>query len=123
MLWPEHPIGVVVSLGVGLAPAVRREKGLSSFMETGSILIESRWVRVLLLRAGTSKIPMWFRPETGRHSLYLAGCSVQVTRLGFVGFYWKRQHCAESRQICIAWMGHCNIPTCQPGCLPAAAPM
>lgn len=38
-------VDVMVSLGVGQAPAVRREKGLSSFMETGSILIESRWGR------------------------------------------------------------------------------
>ncbi|KAL4431288.1 hypothetical protein ABPG75_006544 [Micractinium tetrahymenae] len=41
LLWPDHPVDVMVSLGVGLAPATRREKGLSSFMETGSILIES----------------------------------------------------------------------------------
>ena len=43
LLWPEHRVEVVVSLGVGLAPPARREKGLTSFMETGSILIESRW--------------------------------------------------------------------------------
>ncbi|EFN59236.1 hypothetical protein CHLNCDRAFT_138222 [Chlorella variabilis] len=41
LLWPEHRVEVVVSLGVGLAPPARREKGLTSFMETGSILIES----------------------------------------------------------------------------------
>ena len=32
----------MVSLGVGQAPPTRRGTGLSSFMETGSILIESR---------------------------------------------------------------------------------
>ncbi|PRW58490.1 phospholipase A I isoform X1 isoform A [Chlorella sorokiniana] len=41
LLWPDHPIDVLMSVGVGVSPAVRREKGLSSFMETGSILIES----------------------------------------------------------------------------------
>lgn len=44
LLWPDHPVDVMLSLGVGVSPAVRRERGLSSFMETGSILIESRWV-------------------------------------------------------------------------------
>lgn len=41
LLWPDHLVEVMVSLGVGQAPPARREKGLSSFMETGSILIES----------------------------------------------------------------------------------
>lgn len=41
---PWAQVEVMVSLGVGQAPPARREKGLSSFMETGSILIESRWV-------------------------------------------------------------------------------
>jgi hypothetical protein len=51
LLWPDNPLDVVVSLGVGVAPPTRREKGLTSFMETGSILIESRYVcmRVLAL--------------------------------------------------------------------------
>ena len=44
LLWPGHPLDVVVSLGVGQGPPARRERGLNSFMETGSILIESRWV-------------------------------------------------------------------------------
>ena len=43
LLWPDQPIDVVVSLGVGSAPVVKREVGLSAFMETGAILIESRW--------------------------------------------------------------------------------
>lgn len=39
---PRPQVEVMVSLGVGQAPPARREKNLSSFMETGSILIESR---------------------------------------------------------------------------------
>ena len=71
LLWPDHRIDTLVSLGVGVAPPARREKvckcacthvrsglrvrlspasthrcccchqGLSGFLETGSILIES----------------------------------------------------------------------------------
>lgn len=42
LLWPEHSVDAVISLGVGLAPPSRREKGMTSFMDTGAILIESR---------------------------------------------------------------------------------
>ncbi|KAL4853631.1 Phospholipase A I [Chlorella vulgaris] len=41
LLWPEHSVDAVISLGVGLAPPSRREKGMTSFMDTGAILIES----------------------------------------------------------------------------------
>lgn len=41
LLWPERPIEVFVSIGSGSTPVIRRDKALSSFMETGSILIES----------------------------------------------------------------------------------
>lgn len=44
LLWPDQPVDVMLSLGVGVAPPVRRERG-STFVETGSILIESRWGR------------------------------------------------------------------------------
>ena len=36
LLWPDHPIDVLLSVGVGVSPAVRRDKGLSTFMETGA---------------------------------------------------------------------------------------
>jgi hypothetical protein len=54
LLWPDHPLDVVVSLGVGQGPPARRERGLNTFMETGSILIESRWV----LLAGCCWMPV-----------------------------------------------------------------
>ena len=54
LLWPGHPLDVVVSLGVGQGPPARRERGLNTFMETGSILIESRWV----LLAGCCWMPV-----------------------------------------------------------------
>ena len=41
LLWPDAPIDVVVSLGSGSATTQRRGAAVSSFMETGSILIES----------------------------------------------------------------------------------
>lgn len=37
LLWPDHPIDVLMSVGVGVSPAGRRDKGLSSFMETGAL--------------------------------------------------------------------------------------
>jgi len=40
-LWPDTPIEVLVSVGTGSTPKSRRDKGLSAFMDTGNILIES----------------------------------------------------------------------------------
>lgn len=40
-LWPDIPIDVFVSVGTGSTPTTRRDKGLSSFVDTGNILIES----------------------------------------------------------------------------------
>jgi len=40
-LWPNTPIEVLVSVGTGSTPKSRRDKGLSAFMDTGNILIES----------------------------------------------------------------------------------
>lgn len=41
LLWPDTPIDVFVSLGTGSTPTVRRDRGMSSFVDTGNILIES----------------------------------------------------------------------------------
>lgn len=41
LLWPDAPISLMVSLGSGSTPSSRRGGSVSSFVETGSILIES----------------------------------------------------------------------------------
>lgn len=40
-LWPHANVSVLVSIGTGSTPPSKRSKGLSSFMETGNIIIES----------------------------------------------------------------------------------
>lgn len=40
-LWPDTPIDVFVSVGTGSTPIHRRDRGLSSFVDAGSILLES----------------------------------------------------------------------------------
>lgn len=41
LLWPENQIDCLVSIGLGAVPATQREKSSSSFIENGSVLIES----------------------------------------------------------------------------------
>ena len=88
LLWPDHPVDVMLSLGVGTSPPVRRASGLSSFMETGSILIESRWGGWVWGRGGAEQAG-WaaWRPCGARLELCLLrpphlspGCSTNVTR-------------------------------------------
>jgi predicted acylesterase/phospholipase RssA len=40
-IWPDAPIDVFVSIGTGSTPQSRRGSAISSFMDTGNILIES----------------------------------------------------------------------------------
>ena len=41
LLWPGLPIDCLVSLGSGAVPSAPREKSMSSYLDTGSVLIES----------------------------------------------------------------------------------
>lgn len=41
LLWPNNPIDCVVSIGVGSVPMSKREKSSSTFLENGSVLLES----------------------------------------------------------------------------------
>jgi hypothetical protein len=40
MLWPDHNIDCFVSLGVGVTNHVPRARGMSTYFETGSAMIE-----------------------------------------------------------------------------------
>lgn len=40
-LWPESSISALVSIGTGSTPISQRGTGISSFIDTGSVLIES----------------------------------------------------------------------------------
>ena len=42
MIWPDVPIDCLVSLGSGAVPTTRREKSMSAYLDTGSVLIEVR---------------------------------------------------------------------------------
>lgn len=41
LLWPQKSIDCIVSIGLGAVPSAQREKSSSSFIESGSVLIES----------------------------------------------------------------------------------
>ena len=40
-MWPNSPVDCLVSLGSGSVPVTRREKSMSAYLDTGSVLIES----------------------------------------------------------------------------------
>ncbi len=40
-LWPHTPVDCLVSLGSGSVPITKREKSMSAYLDTGSVLIES----------------------------------------------------------------------------------
>jgi hypothetical protein len=40
-LWPDTPVDVLVSIGSGDTPPARRERSVSTYLETGAVLIES----------------------------------------------------------------------------------
>ena len=40
-LWPHTPVDCLVSLGSGSVPVTKREKSMSAYLDTGSVLIES----------------------------------------------------------------------------------
>ena len=40
-LWPDTPVDVLVSIGSGDTPPARRERSVSTYLETGNVLIES----------------------------------------------------------------------------------
>ena len=41
LLWPDTPIECLVSIGSGTVPVHKREKSMSTYMDTGNVLIES----------------------------------------------------------------------------------
>ena len=41
LLWPDTPIECLVSIGSGTVPIHKREKSMSTYMDTGNVLIES----------------------------------------------------------------------------------
>ena len=40
LLWPDARIDCLVSLGSGAVPPARRERSMSAYLDTGSVLIE-----------------------------------------------------------------------------------
>lgn len=40
-LWPHTPVDCLLSLGSGSVPITKREKSMSAYLDTGSVLIES----------------------------------------------------------------------------------
>jgi hypothetical protein len=40
-IWPDAPISLLVSVGTGSGPVTERQRGVSSYIDTGSALLES----------------------------------------------------------------------------------
>lgn len=78
MLWPDMPIDCVVSLGTGDVPRQPRAKAMSTYLETGTILIENACSVERPDEALANTLPMsgchYYRCVGGSPSSYRVSC-------------------------------------------------